>query len=548
MLKRWSIAGMLIASLAMAACDGSAAENEGGESLPVSTRQVTTTSGPEMSAATKPEAPAPTQPEQPTTAQRETHTNEQVAMGRIHEFVVEPLEEFQSVEASGGVLWAWGHDQIWRYDAEGWSPYSSAPPETSDLAFDGDTLWAATGSGLRYLEEGAWVELAASPSDPWDVEATPGTGVVFVLAGGELYRWDGDEMINVGSGPADYYLTNIVGTEDGSVWASGNFWGIFGGLARYDDVTSSWEVVRPLGGDEDIPAFGLATTPDGSLWVVLGDLLEEWETRETAGEPIIELVLAHRDDATGEWAVYAEHLSEGLPVMMAADADGVWLTQDSRADGGRRLAGFDGEAWTHYPTAEPVTDIAVAPNGTMWATTDGGDLRRLDPMPAAALSARDLQLWQATAEEIGDDYWGAWPDTAIVEELADDVVFSMPSDGDLIEGKGAVGYMLRTFIDYYAAAKPAVEGVFLSADVAAYRVSFRSGMWPPWTAEPPGHPPFVILDVFRFTDGAITDYEVWLEDKTLEMAEYGCFAIDGVPRGTAASRPIHGGLGSRRRR
>ncbi len=527
MLRRWSITGMLIASLAIAACEGSPGGNEAGQRLVPSTGQVTTTSGSEMPTPTQPQLPTTTRPERPAGTEPETPTSQRITVGRLLEGETVPLAGVRRLEASGGLLWAWGEDEIWRYNADGWSPYFSAPPETSDLAYDGDTLWAATGSGLRHLEEGAWVEVAASPSDLRDVEATPGTGVVFGLAGGELYRWDGDEMINVGSGPADYYLTNIVGTEDGSVWASGNFWGIFGGLARYDDVTSSWEVVRLLVGDEDIPAFGLATTPDGSLWVLLGELLEESDKPEREGEPVVELVLARRNGATGEWAVYAEHLSEGVPVMMAADADGVWLTQGSRADDGRRLAGFDGRAWTHYPAAEPVTDVAVAPDGTIWTTTDRGDLRRLHPMPAAALSAPGLRQWRVRAQEIGDGYWGAWPDTAIVEELADDVVFSMPSDGDLIEGKGAVGSMLRTFIGYYAAAEPAVEAMFLSADAAAYHVSFASGLWPPWTPEPLVHPPFTILDIFRFTDGAITDYEVWLEDKTLQMAEYGCFAIDG---------------------
>jgi hypothetical protein len=189
--------------------------------------------------------------------------------------------------------------------------------------------------------------------------------------------------------------------------------------------------------------------------------------------------------------------------------------------------------------AQSSASAATTPTPTAATTTTPSAPATTPPTSAAVttsqagLSVAELQQWRGDATAVADVYWGAWPDTAIVERLADDVAFSMPSDGDFIEGKSAVGSMLRTFIGYYASAEPSVEAMFLSGDAAAYRIDFPSGLWPPWTAEPPDHPPFVILDVFRFRDTTITDYEVWLEDETLEMAEYGCFAIEGCPEGQA---------------
>lgn len=151
--------------------------------------------------------------------------------------------------------------------------------------------------------------------------------------------------------------------------------------------------------------------------------------------------------------------------------------------------------------------------------------------PTAVLAVEEIQQLQENATEVADSYWGSWPDSDVHERVADDVVFWDPADGDFtMEGKAAIAPMLRNWVAYFAAADPSVEGIMLSADAAAYRYAAPSVMWPPWSAEPPDHPPVVFWDVIGLEDTTITRYEVWLEDDSLEMLEYGCFATDGCPK------------------
>ena len=152
-------------------------------------------------------------------------------------------------------------------------------------------------------------------------------------------------------------------------------------------------------------------------------------------------------------------------------------------------------------------------------------------VPTAVLPAEEIRQLQENATEVADSYWGSWPDSDVHERVADDVVFWDPADGDFtMEGKAAIAPMLRNWVAYFAAAEPSVEGIMLSADAAAYRYAAPSVMWPPWSAEPPDHPPVVFWDVIGLEDTTITRYEVWFEDDSLEMLEYGCFATDGCPK------------------
>lgn len=152
------------------------------------------------------------------------------------------------------------------------------------------------------------------------------------------------------------------------------------------------------------------------------------------------------------------------------------------------------------------------------------------PVPTAVLSSREIERLHQNATEVGDSYWGSWPDSDIHERLTDEVVFWDPSNGDFaIEGKATIAPMLTAWVRFYSAAEPSVERVMLSADAAAYRFAAPSRMWPPWLTEPPEHPPVVFLDVFGLERTTVTRYDVWLEDDSLEMLGYGCFAVDGCP-------------------
>lgn len=254
------------------------------------------------------------------------------------------------------------------------------------MAFDGDTLWALT-EGLSYFDGNAWNELDAAPPGVWRIDADANTGVLWLSTGGELYRWDGEEMANVGfppnyppqpDGDSAGFVGDIVVTADSDVWAPGmnGYLPSLGALAVYHDDSNSWETVRPWRSDEDIPAWSLAPTPDGGLWVMLSDWPEEGP--ETTAPPPTR-ALAHRDSVTGNWTVYDEALPDGHALVMAATDDAVWLVQgDSMDDDSEAAFRFTGGKWTQLPTDEPI-DIAVAPDGTVWYTTTTGVLRQLEP-------------------------------------------------------------------------------------------------------------------------------------------------------------------------
>ena len=295
-------------------------------------------------------------------------------------------------ETAGDSTFAWNDNEIWRYSAGEWSPLAAAPAgSTWDLAYASGTLWAITGSGMQYLETDTWHHLdAPGLIQAWRIAADPGNGIVWVSTGKDLYRWDGTEMTKAGH-PPNYpdadgevgggYVEDIAVTSDGSVWAAGLYGYVpwLGGLARYDDATGSWEVLRPLGGDGNVPAWLLAPTPDGDLWVILADWFEDWQGREAAGEPTAVLTLVHHDGATGEWSVYDEELPEGDLFAMASGGDVLWLAVGGEQRG---IARFDGRTWTTYlediPIDDTVDDIAVAPDGTIWYTING-EIHRLEP-------------------------------------------------------------------------------------------------------------------------------------------------------------------------
>jgi hypothetical protein len=307
-----------------------------------------------------------------------------------------PLAGVRGLSSSGGFLWAWGDSEIWRYADGEWSFYSATPNGVFDLAFDGDTLWVLAGD-LQVLSVTAtgWTEVEGAPRDAWRIAADARSGTLWISRGEDLYRWDGEEILDVGHPPNNPevgedagYVGEIAVTADGSVWAAGLYGYVpeWGSLARYDPDTGSWEVVRPLGGSDGVPAAALAPLADGGLWVLMADWPDhDAPERDAAGDNLTEwLTLVRRDGATGAWTVYESGLPGVYPSAMGADADAVWLAQGCcAAAGSDPIAGvirFDGEASTQYLTGltDAVDGIAVAADGTVWYLF-AGRLQELDP-------------------------------------------------------------------------------------------------------------------------------------------------------------------------
>lgn len=279
-----------------------------------------------------------------------------------------PIAGAIGVKTSGGYLWAWSGNEIWRYTRGEWSWYATSPAdELPDVEYAFDTLWIA-GNGLWYLEGEKWQELAEAPLDALWIEADDQNDILWVSDFSNLYRWNGEEMTDVGQPSSiNSCVWKIAVTGDGMVWAGGldGFLPTFGGLARYDDAAGSWEMVRPWRVDEDVPARILTTTPNGSLWAVLVDFPEDWEKLEDAGKPYFELSLVHQDGVTGEWSVFEEDLPLGLDPTITANDEVIWLAERSGMifDG---LSSFDGENWSHYLPGEVIEDIAIAPDESIW--------------------------------------------------------------------------------------------------------------------------------------------------------------------------------------
>jgi len=294
-----------------------------------------------------------------------------------------PLAGVEGIKTSGGFLWAWGEDEIWRYSDGEWSPYSGTPGSfIRDLALARDGLWAVGTARLHHFDGDEW-QVVRPDLQPWSIAVDPGNGALWVSASDRIHRWDGSAFTDI-AGPGEGDLGSVVATTDGVVWASGlNVWVPWlGGLARYDEAGGAWATVRPLGGADDMPALALAATPDGGLWAILADWFEDWESREAAGEPTVVWTLAHRNPS-GEWTVYDEAPPRIFPMVMAADDEAVWLAQGSATVEGFdvELTGvlrFDGETWENHLEGTLVTELAVAPDGTVWYVAEDGGLRRLE--------------------------------------------------------------------------------------------------------------------------------------------------------------------------
>ncbi len=145
---------------------------------------------------------------------------------------------------------------------------------------------------------------------------------------------------------------------------------------------------------------------------------------------------------------------------------------------------------------------------------------------APALSSTQISQADATTRAFGERYFGAWPVAdEISAQLADDAVFSDPTDGDLLTGKGLT-QMLSTMQSAFPDLAYQVNHVFLSTDGALYELEV-DGIWPPWVPEPASHPVGHEMQAVRLEGDLLGATELAFPVSELEMFPLGCFRDHG---------------------
>jgi hypothetical protein len=256
--------------------------------------------------------------------------------------------------APDGSLWAIGEDPderpgIYSFDGERWTERATATDLLYALAVGPDgTVWvgavepdrhcpdiesdACYDSALLRLEDDGSLTTVEDWSDVHDGDAwLLGPGV----------SPDGDVWL-VGEGGE---------TKDGTEPA--------GALLRFDG--EGWEAIPGPEGWAQDGLDGLASGPDGTLWM-------------DASRDVNRGALARYDDAG--WTTFTDadgvepwHDTSGywgfmLPPAVAADGS-LWLEDfdDYRCDG---AAHYDGTTWTSYLEEYCISDLAIAPDGSVW--------------------------------------------------------------------------------------------------------------------------------------------------------------------------------------
>jgi ligand-binding sensor domain-containing protein len=188
----------------------------------------------------------------------------------------------------------------------------------------------------------------------------------------------------------------IAVASDGTVW-----FGIPGGVARFDG--RAWTTYTEDDGLAEGWISSIAVAPDGTVWFgAQGSISLDREgtvwVDDWGG-------VSHYDGET--WTTYS--IEDGLPPDFVQDIvsiediavapDGtVWAANSSCG-----VSHYDGEAWTTYTMDDGLADdalhgVAVAPDGTVWVATGWGVSRYTGP----AASTGDGETLQARAQ---DEAW-----------------------------------------------------------------------------------------------------------------------------------------------
>ncbi len=256
----------------------------------------------------------------------------------------------QMAMAPDGSFWIVGFDGISRYDGQGWQriepprPFGEGYPAVAP-APDG-SVWVSGASYLAQYADGVW--------DPV-IEAGYGADEGDPLS----FAW-----LEV---DAEGRVWTNLNDEDGRI-EDGAFVPTELALTA-DDVG----FVAPEG------VGILATAPDGSIWLGIGDSIAgvEGALLEYDGERY----LAH--DLGGVRAAVFDDDGTGWFIVNATTADSWMFGREQWADPGLYRRDADGD-WYHLTTADGLpgyrlSDLILAPDGALWISTADGTVTRYQP-------------------------------------------------------------------------------------------------------------------------------------------------------------------------
>jgi streptogramin lyase len=319
-------------------------------------------------------------------------------------------EMMSAAPARDGGLWLWSRDGIRRFDGAplqevtpgppGWDRYS--PAELAE-APDG-SLWAATPEGglVRWdgtawktapagrPTEGAKGLLVTPTGDVWVVDATPGESGPVVAHGVSRLRdgrWTSFDVTDARALTTTCHTLTVSG--DGAIWAASA-----DDVARFDgdrwtDVDAPWGTLSAMSAGSDGSAWVTGYQNSEPFVARLGD--GTW-TRYGLDQGLVGwprgAVLAAREGAFVATAAGLHRLERdgwrsAWPDASGPGALGALMTVDSLVPVGAEEAwALDGRGIWHYldgawtgPLAphapSPPTVMAVAPDGAVWAATDG---------------------------------------------------------------------------------------------------------------------------------------------------------------------------------
>jgi ligand-binding sensor domain-containing protein len=262
----------------------------------------------------------------------------------------------------GGIVWVGTEQGVSRFDSSSWKSYPS-PVATHDLAVAaGGEIWAATAGGVsRYLPaEDGWITYTEGDGLPstnaQTIVAGPDGEVWVYLVWQGLYRFDGEQWHKAEG--VDGLIYDMAFSSNGTPWiATASSLHYPGGSLSYRDGDQWIDVGR----GQALNSFGtVALGPDGIVAISTQLGLGLYQG--------------------GEWRLLRDGPTSGRVTSVAVTPDGAtWFAfgDHSVSTPGWGLSRFDGQEWSYFLDDAEVGELAVAPDGTLWAGVGCG-VQRFD--------------------------------------------------------------------------------------------------------------------------------------------------------------------------